>query len=240
MEVKGKIIGFEPDFSTHKPKLILELTRQDNLEDLFKLREEPMLDIKISKPTQKRSRDANSYAWVLMGQIAELINSTKEDVYKEYIRQNGIYREITLNNEAVNTFTHLWTERGLGWICEYLQSDLKETTLVFQRDDQVPYYQELVKLENKFNKVYTIPGWIGYALIALTLVYVSTIAILWLTHILNLEKQYLVIILAVPTGILLLANVFISYLRNREMHYHLTKKEEKYAKYQKLVDEISK
>jgi len=130
MQVKGKIVGFEPDFSTHKPKLILELTRQDNLDDLFKLREEPMLDIKISKPTQKRSRDANSYAWVLMGQIAELINSTKEDVYKEYIRQKGIYREITLNNEAVNTFTHLWTERGLGWICEHLQSNLKETTLL--------------------------------------------------------------------------------------------------------------
>lgn len=126
------------------------------------------------------------------------------------------------------------------WVLVEEKEDLKETTLVFQRDDQAPYYNELVKLENKFNKVYTIPGWIGYALIALILVYVTTIAILWLTHILNLEKQYLVIILAVPTGILLLANVFISYLRNKDMYNHLNKKDEKYAKYQKKVDELTK
>lgn len=130
MEVKGKIIGFEPDFSTHKPKLILELTRQDNLDDLFKLREEPMLDIKISKPTKKRSRDANAYAWTLLSQIAELINSTKEDVYKEYIRQKGIYRDITLNNEAVNTFTHAWSKNGLGYVYDVLEKDDKFTTLL--------------------------------------------------------------------------------------------------------------
>ena len=124
------------------------------------------------------------------------------------------------------------------WVLVEEKEDLKETTLVFQRDDQVPYYNELVKLENKFNKVYTIPGWVGYSLIVLILVYVTTIAILWLTHILNLEKQYLVILLAVPTGILLLANVFISYLRNKDMFNHLNKKEEKYAKYQKKVDEL--
>ena len=113
MEVKGKIIGFEPDFSTHKPKLILELTKQDNLDDLFKLREEPMLDIKISKLT-----------------IAELIGSTKEDVYREYIRQKGIFRQITLNNEAVDTFTYLWSQKGTAWLCEVLQKDDKETTLL--------------------------------------------------------------------------------------------------------------
>ena len=126
------------------------------------------------------------------------------------------------------------------WVLVDEKEDLKETTLVFQRDDQVPYYNELVKLENKFNKVYSIPAWIGYALIGLILVYVSTIAILWLTHILNVEKQFLVIILAIPTGVLLLANVGISYLRNRELQYHLTKKEEKYRKYQEKVDALTK
>ena len=126
------------------------------------------------------------------------------------------------------------------WVLVDEKEDLKETTLTFQRDDQVPYYQELVKLENKFNKVYSIPGWVGYSLIGLILVYVTTIAILYLTHIINVEKQLLILILAIPTGILLLLNVFISYLRSKEMNYHLTKKEEKYAKYQKKVDELVK
>ena len=126
------------------------------------------------------------------------------------------------------------------WVLVEEKEDLRETTLVFQRDDQVPYYQELVKLENQFNKVYSIPSWIAYGLIGLILVYVTTIAILYLTHIINVEKQILVLILAIPTGVLLLANVFITYLRSKEMNYHLTKKEEKYAKYQKKVDELTR
>ena len=130
MEVQGKIVGFEPDFIHHKPKLILELTRQDNLGDYSKLKDEEILNIKIEKPTKKRSRNANAYAWELMTQIADLIGSTKEDVYKEYIRQKGIYREITLNNEAVNTFTHAWSKNGLGYVYGVLEKDDKFTTLL--------------------------------------------------------------------------------------------------------------
>ena len=126
------------------------------------------------------------------------------------------------------------------WVLVEEKPDLKETTLVFQRDDQVSYYQELVKLEKQFNNVYKIPAWIGYVLIGITLIYVSTIAILWLTHVLNIEKQLMIIILAIPTGVLLLANVLFTYMRNREMQYHLNHKDEKYRKYQKRIDEITK
>lgn len=126
------------------------------------------------------------------------------------------------------------------WVLVEEKPDLTETTLVFQRDDQVSYYKELVKLEKQFNNVYTIPAWIGYALIGLILVYVSTIAILWLTHVLNIEKQLMVVILAVPTGVLLLLNVFISFMRGRQMQYHITHKDEKYLKYQKKIDELTK
>ena len=118
--------------------------------------------------------------------------------------------------------------------------DLKETTLVFERDNEVSYYPELVKLENKFNKVFSIPGWLFYVLIGITLVYVTTIAILWLTHVLNVDKGILVIIIAIPTGVLLLLNVFLTYLRNKEMDYHINKKEEKYRIYQEKVDKICK
>ena len=124
------------------------------------------------------------------------------------------------------------------WQLVEQHSDLKETTLVFERDNEVSYYPELVKLENDFNKVYSIPGWIFYVLIAITLVYVTTIAILWLTHCLPVEKGVMVIILAIPTGILLLINVGFSYLRNKQMDYHINNKDEKYQKYQEKVDKI--
>ena len=120
------------------------------------------------------------------------------------------------------------------------KNDLKETTLVFERDNETSYYKELVKLEEKFNKVYSIPGWIFYVLVGLTAVYVTLIAILWLTHNLPMEKQQMILLLAIPTGTLLLVNVFLSYLRTNEMNRHINKKEEKYQQYQRKVDEICK
>lgn len=120
------------------------------------------------------------------------------------------------------------------------RNNLKETTLVFERDNEVSYYQDLVKLEDKFNKVYTIPGWLFYVLVGITLIYVTLIAILWLTHSLPMEKSQMILLLAIPTGVLLLINVFLSYLRNKEMDYHINNKEEKYRKYQQKIDEISK
>lgn len=125
------------------------------------------------------------------------------------------------------------------WKLVEQKEDLKETTLVFERDDETPYYHELVKLENDFNKVYSIPAIVPYIFIILTLLYVSTMAILWLTHVINVEKVVFVIMLAIPTGVFLLLNVFVTFLRTRQMNYHLTKKEEKYQKYQKKVNELT-
>lgn len=129
MDVQGKIIGFEPDYVYHRPKLILELTRQDNLGDFSSLKDDKLLDIKITKHREKRSIQANAYCWELITKISELIGSTKEDVYREYIRQKGIYRLISINNDAVSTFIHLWQERGLGWLCDVLEHDDKESTI---------------------------------------------------------------------------------------------------------------
>lgn len=129
MKVQGKIIDFKPDFVLHKPTITLQLTRQDNLGDYSTIKDEELLDIEISKHREKRSNQANAYCWELITKISELIGSTKEDVYRDYIRNKGIYKPITLNNDAVNTFIHLWQERGLGWLCEMFEKDSESTTL---------------------------------------------------------------------------------------------------------------
>ena len=120
------------------------------------------------------------------------------------------------------------------------KNDLRETTLVFSRDENMPHYQEIVKLEERFNRVYTLPSWLSYAINGLFLVYVSVMAILWITKVVEVDKAIFVILLAIPTGVLLLANVLLTFLRNKEMSNFLNHKEEKYQKYQKLVDEIDK
>lgn len=136
MKLKGKISDVSLDFITHKPKLIIQLTNQGDIltEEFNELQKEELLDVEIIKPRKKRSLSANAYAWTLIGKIAEVVGNTKEEVYKEYIKNKGIYRVITIDEKAARTFIKVWEDRGLGWLCEI--SDTKIVGLV----DIVAYY----------------------------------------------------------------------------------------------------
>lgn len=87
---------------------------------LFNQDKEKVFEIKEHK--LKRSLNANAYCWVLMNKIADAIKSTKEEVYREYIKNKGIFRLITMNKEATDTFIRVWQEKGLGWICDTSES----------------------------------------------------------------------------------------------------------------------
>lgn len=89
---------------------------------------------KIEQHKEKRSLNANAYAWVLIGKIADVIGNTKEEVYREYIKHKGIYRIVTIAKEAAPTFMKVWSEKGLGWLCEI--SETRIAGLV----DVVAYY----------------------------------------------------------------------------------------------------
>lgn len=91
-------------------------------------------EFEIKEIKRKRSLNCNAYAWVLIGQIADLIGRTKEDVYRDYIKNKGIYRIITIGTKAVPTFEKLWSERGLGWICETMETKIEGLT------DVIAYY----------------------------------------------------------------------------------------------------
>ncbi len=136
MLLKGKIIDINLDYLTHKPKVTIQLTNQNDIltDEFNKLQDEELIDIDLSKPKKRRSLSANAYAWTLIGKIAEVIGNTKEEVYREYIKNKGIYRIITIDEKAAATFMTLWTEKGLGWICE--KSETKIAGLV----DIVAYY----------------------------------------------------------------------------------------------------
>lgn len=88
----------------------------------------------IKEHRVKRSLNANAYAWVLIGKIAEAVGNTKEEVYREYIKNKGIYQIITINSKAVPTFKKIWNEKGLGWICETSETNIQGLT------DVIAYY----------------------------------------------------------------------------------------------------
>ena len=88
----------------------------------------------IKEVKEKRSLNANSYCWVLIGKIAAAVGNTKEEVYRDYIKHKGIYRIVTIDENAAPTFIKVWEGQGLGWICE------KSKTKIAGLVDIVAYY----------------------------------------------------------------------------------------------------
>lgn len=79
-------------------------------------------DVSIEEHKNKRSLNANSYAWSLLNQLSvELSKETpisSIEIYKKYIHDLSIYKTITINDEAVDTFIKSWGMNGIAWLCD--------------------------------------------------------------------------------------------------------------------------
>lgn len=119
MEVTGKILDVSLDFATGKPKLLLQINEKQSLTAVYdELKRCDKLSIKITKYRQKRSLNANAYAWKLITDIAEAQGLPKEEVYQHYIKDIGVCRQVEIDEKAVDTLVHSWGLHGLGWFAE--------------------------------------------------------------------------------------------------------------------------
>ena len=90
------------------------------------------LDITVKKHRQKRSLDANAYAWVLIGKIAEVMHIDRKEVYRDAIRSIGGNHEIVcVQDKAVESLRRGWESLGIGWQMETMPSKIKDCTTVF-------------------------------------------------------------------------------------------------------------
>ena len=76
--------------------------------------------LNISRRKAKRSINANAYMWVLCDKIAEKLKTTKDEVYRKYIGEVGVFRDLSISDDAVDTFIKAWGMHGVGWIAEKL------------------------------------------------------------------------------------------------------------------------
>ncbi len=127
MKSIGIIEDISIDYKTQKPKILLMLNERESLSSLEELKEDK-LSIEIKKYRKNRSLDANAYMWVLISKLEEKINISKDIIYKDAIRNIGVYEVIPVKNEAVERFTEAWTKNGLGWVCETTKSKLEGYT----------------------------------------------------------------------------------------------------------------
>lgn len=83
------------------------------------------VNIEIKKYSKRRSMDSNNLAWALIDQIAEKMNLSKTEVYRDAIKEIGGVSEIVcVQDFAVDKLVKGWTHKGLGWQADVERSKL--------------------------------------------------------------------------------------------------------------------
>lgn len=132
MKVSGKIVGANIDFKTHKPQLYLEVNEVNDFKQLVDdMNGCEKLSIEIKPYRARRSLDANAYAWVLMDRLASKVGESKEDIYREYIKNIGGNSEtVCVQDKAVERLCEGWSKNGIGWQTDTFPSKIEGCTNV--------------------------------------------------------------------------------------------------------------
>jgi hypothetical protein len=73
-----------------QPELVLSTSGNVNIDELKAVTAAgKQLAVEIKQYRQKRSLDANSYCWVLITKIADMLRTSKDDVYIEMLKRYG-------------------------------------------------------------------------------------------------------------------------------------------------------
>lgn len=82
------------------------------------------IEVDIDKP--KRSLNANNYFWQLCDKIAQKVGSSKLEVYRGYVLEQGVFEAMEINEAAVQLFSEVWGARGDGWLVEIMDATERE------------------------------------------------------------------------------------------------------------------
>ena len=131
-ELTGKVAGIAFT-SNGKPLVTLEINERNSIISMMDdLKSHDNLTFKIGKQQKKRSLDANAYAWVLIGRIAEKTNVPKNEVYQNAIRGiGGNYEIVCVQDKALDSLCQMWQRNGIGWVTDTMQSKIEGCTNVF-------------------------------------------------------------------------------------------------------------
>ena len=117
--------------------------------------------------------------------------------------------------------------------------------LYFERDENVPYYQEMVEIEKEISPK-MIPFWVLLIPVGLAFVLVSIYLILFLALRPNFDRMKFFFILFVPAMALLLVDTLLFFLRSRQLMNYLNNEqtlvknaEEKMAKLKAKYQQIN-
>ena len=132
MKITGKIVGANIDFKTNKPQLTLEVNERADFEMLVdEMRDKDKLSIEIKPYRERRSLDANAYFFVLADKLAAKLHLTKEEVYRNAIKEiGGVSETVCVKSHAAERLCEGWSQNGIGWQTDTFPSKIEGCTNV--------------------------------------------------------------------------------------------------------------
>jgi hypothetical protein len=90
MRVTGKIVGANIDFQTGKPTISFEVNERNDFKLMVdELQDREKLTIEVKQYREKRSLNANNYAWKIITEIANVLRASKDEIYLEMLKRYG-------------------------------------------------------------------------------------------------------------------------------------------------------
>ena len=118
MILTGKITGALIDFATGKPKLELSVNEVNDFKQLVdEMKDKERLSIEVKQYREKRSLNANNYAWKLITEIANILRASKEEIYLCMLRRYG-------QSELISVLSHIPIEHYVRYFEEAGESTL--------------------------------------------------------------------------------------------------------------------
>lgn len=102
MKLQGKLSDVSIDYTTKKPKLTFLIN--NNITSLEEIENVELLDIEAKKHREKRKLNCNAYLWVLLQEMADKLNTSKDELYIDMLGKYGVFTHVIVKEKAVNKF----------------------------------------------------------------------------------------------------------------------------------------
>lgn len=100
----------------NKPEILLSIAEKTDI-SAYKaiVAKGKLLSVEIKQYRHRRSLDANAYMWVLLSKMADVLKTTKDDLYLIMLERYGIFTHIIVKASVVEKIKQEWrTVRELG------------------------------------------------------------------------------------------------------------------------------
>lgn len=114
MKITGKIVGANIDFKTGKPTISFEVNEKNDFKLMVdEMKDVEKLSIEVKQYRQHRSLNANAYAWKLIGEIADAVRASKDEIYLKLLKRYGQSELISvLSHVPISHYVKYYEEAG--------------------------------------------------------------------------------------------------------------------------------